>query len=117
MMTVFDAFKQVEYTYLEISRGEVYGNRIISEKKLMGVFKDREGMTSSNNQEAYQSSATLHAKPQDYQSVAEVVGNGIRVNGRDYTITGVTSGMNFSDGVLEHYTFTLERASYAEAED
>ncbi len=111
-MTVFDAFGQTPYTFLEVSRGEVYGNKILSQTELQGVFKMRAGMIVSNNQERRQSSATLHVHPEDYEDYSNIVGNGIRRNGVDYAIIGVTEGRNFDNNVVEHLTFTLERSDY-----
>jgi hypothetical protein len=114
MTTVFEAFREIDYSYLEISRGEVYGNRILNETPLRGVFKLRSGMTQVNNQETRESSATLHVHPEDFKSATseEIVGNGVRYDGKDYTIIGMTEGRNFGTGTTEHLTFTLERAEY-----
>lgn len=112
-MTVFDAFEQTTYTYLIVSRGETYGNRIESETALMGVFKLRAGMTSANNQETRESSATLHIHPEDVAEGDEIVGNGIRYDGKDCAIVGMTEGRNFDTNEIEHYTLTLKRTEYA----
>ena len=111
-MTVFEAFEQITYTYLEVSRGETYGNRITKETDHLGVFKLRSGMTQSNNMETRESSATLHIHPEDAVGGGEIVGNGIRYDGKDYKIVGVTEGRNFATNEIEHYTLTLERAEY-----
>jgi len=112
-MTVFDAFKQITYTYLVVSRGEVYGNRILSETDHLGVFKIRSGMTAVNGRETRESSATLHIHPEDIANGDEIVGNGIRYAGKDYAIVGMTEGRNFDTNEIEHYTATLERTDYA----
>ena len=111
-MTVFDAFKQVTYTYLVISRGETLGNRIVSESDHLGVFKLRSGMTQVMNQETRDSSATLHVHPEDIADGDEIVGNGVRYAGKEYSITGMTEGRNFDTNEIEHYTLTLGRAGY-----
>lgn len=113
-MTVFDIFVEKPYTFLEISKGEVYGNRVTKETEFMGVFKLRATSSTSNNIEFRQSNATLHAHPEDYDGwdTADLVGQGIAYDGINYEITNVTGGMNFDTGVMEHLTFTLERASY-----
>ena len=108
-MTVFESFEQITYTYLVLSRGEVYGNRIVSETDHQGVFKLRSGMNSMNNQETRESSATLHIHPEDIADGDEIVGNGIRYAGKDYSITGFTEGRNFDTNDVEHYRLTLER--------
>lgn len=113
-MTVFDVFKQVDYEYLEISRGEVYGNRIVSATPLRGIFKIRNGEVESpaNDMEVRNSSATMHVHPEDFDDINGLVGNGIRYNGQDYEIKNVTGGMNFDNGQMEHLTLTLEVANY-----
>ena len=119
-MTVFEAFEQIPYDFLEISSGDVYGNTILSTiNGLYGVFKLRSGMTSSNNQEVRQSASTLHAHIEDYEDVVmgDIVGNGVRVDGVNYRIMGVTLGTNFDTGINEHYTFTLERAEFTDGSE
>jgi hypothetical protein len=111
-MTVFDVFRQVPYTYLVVSRGEVYGNRIVSETQLKGVFKLRSGMTQAANQETRESSATLHVHPEGFSPDDEIVGNGVRVGGLDYQVIGRADGRNFETGKTEHLTLTLQRAEY-----
>jgi hypothetical protein len=112
-MTVFDVFQETPYAYLTISRGEVYGNRIVSEAPRTGVFKLRSGMAQNNNQETRESSATLHSHPKDFEVGEEIVGNGVRHAGKDYAIIGVTEGRNFDTDVVEHLTLTLERADFS----
>lgn len=115
MQTVFTSFKIIPYDFLEISRGTVYGNKIVASKDgLTGVFKLRSNSSNSNNIELYNSSATLHTRPEDYEGIsfADLVGQGVRVEGVTYSITNVTEGKNFNNGVTEHLTFTLERAEF-----
>lgn len=113
--TVFDIFKEIPYEFLTIQQGTVYGNRVTDTASHTGVFKLRsnQGNTSSTIQ-LQQSSATLHAHPEDYDGInhAEIIGNGVNVNGVDYSIVNVTEGMNYDNGKLEHLTFTLEKAEY-----
>lgn len=108
MATVFDVFREEEFDYLTIERGTVRGNIISSEQTLRGVVKLREGMIQGT-QELAQSSATIHAHPEDFSSVDEPVGNAVRFNGLTYRISGVTGGKNFDNGQMEHYTLTLAR--------
>lgn len=118
-MTVFDVFKQVSYDFLTIKRGTVYGNRIAAKRSLTGVFKLKSGMNKANGMELLDSDATLHAHPEDFASVNtnDLVGQGIRVNGQDYSIEGVSEGMNFETGILEHIYMRLQKASFVEAEN
>lgn len=110
-MTVFDVFQEQPFTYLEIGRGTVYGNVIMSETNLSGIFKDRQSQETTGNIELFNSSATLHVHPEDFEDVDEIIGNGVRVNGKEYEITNMTRGTNFDNGIVEHLTFTLQRAS------
>lgn len=111
-MTVFDVFEEISYNFLTISRGTVYGNRITATTPLKGVFKLRSGMVQGDR-ELSESSATLHAHPEDFADIDEIVGNGIEVGGEYYQITGVTDGRNFDKGITEHITLTLGSADYA----
>ena len=113
-MTVFDMFVEVPFEYLTISRGEVYGNRIIGQKTLRGIVKIKEGMISQGNQEIRKSNNTVHVHPGDFVGLTceQIIGNGIRYNNADYSIVGVTEGRNFDTNKIEHLTLTLERAEY-----
>ena len=114
VMTVFDMFVEVPFEYLTISRGEVYGNRIIGQKTLRGIVKIKEGIISQGNQEIRKSNNTVHVHPEDFVGLTceQIIGNGIRYNNADYSIIGVTEGSNFDTNEIEHLTLTLERAEY-----
>lgn len=112
--TVFDLFQQQAYTFLEVSRGGVYGNQITDSHDAMGVFKLRNDMVQVNNQELRQSAATLHVKPDESFISSLAVGQGIRTGGQDYEIIGQTGGMNYQTGQIEHYTLTLQVTDYSE---
>lgn len=116
-MTVFDVFTQVPYQFLVIKRGNVYGNRIISERNLMGIFKLKSGMEKANGMELLNSDATLHAHPEDFADTNpnDLVGQGVRVNGQTYSIEGISEGMNFNNGILEHLYMRLQKATFVEA--
>lgn len=118
-MTVFDVFAQVPYEFLTIKRGNVYGNRIVEKRELMGVFKLKSNMAKANGMELLDADATLHAQPDDFadSNTNSLVGQGIRVNGQDYSIEGVSEGMNYNNGVLEHIYMKLQKAEFVEAED
>ena len=111
MPTVFDVFFEQEFEYLTISRGEVYGNRITGRKTIKGIFKERDNM-DIGDREVPLSLATVHVHPGDFEDTSEIVGNGIRYNGKDYAIVKITEGRNFENNVVEHLTLTLERAEY-----
>lgn len=118
-VTVFDVFVQVPYELLTIKRGNVYGNRIVSKRSLMGVFKLKSNMDKANGMELLDSDATLHAHPNDFAgtNTNDLVGQGIRINGQDYSIEGVSEGMNFDNGILEHIYMRLQKASFVEADN
>lgn len=111
--TVFDVFQEVEFEYLTISRGTVYGNRILDIKTLRGIVKIDEDMTAGDR-ETRKSGSRVHAHLEDFDGLIaeEIVGNGIRYEGADYTITGVSEGRNFDNNEVEHLTLMLERANY-----
>lgn len=114
MTTVFDMFSEISFEYLTISRGEVYGNRVIDHKTLQGVVKIKEGIISQTNQETRKSNSTVHVHPEDFADLTreQIIGNGIRYGGADYSIIGVTEGRNFDINEVEHLTLTLERAEF-----
>lgn len=120
-MDVFDLFSEVDYTFLKVSRGGVYGNVIQETFDAVGVADIDEGMISSNNQESYQSSSLLYVHPDEgYMSSITVdgkvnlVGNGVRIDGKDYQISGMGIGKNQDDGTIEHYELTLDNTDYSD---
>lgn len=113
MDTVFDVFEEVPYQFLEVSRGQVYGNVITVTHDATGVFKLRNEMVQVNNQELRQSAATLHIHPDEVFITSIDVGQGIRCQGQDYEIIGQTGGDNFDDGEREHYRLTLQNTDYS----
>lgn len=119
-MTVFDLFKQIEYGYVPLQRGTVFGNVTLEEPRMLhGVFKFRQGYTrSGNNMETFSGEvATLHAHPEDFDQSDPIVGNGVIVDGVEYEVSGVTKGTNFDTGIVEHLTLTLKEAHYEEMND
>lgn len=123
-VTVFDAFPEgIEpYTFLQVSRGTMAGNIIVSKFETEGLFKIRNGKTVSNNQETRDSSSTLHIYP--FESFIELVGgykklvgHGIRIGGDDFDIVGATGGKNYETGEIEHYRLTLDIADFTEYVD
>lgn len=61
--TVFDVFDTSTYTFLQIKRGGVAGNTIVSSTDATGIFKLRSQMVRGENAETKQSNATLHIRP------------------------------------------------------
>ena len=113
-MRVFEAFPDnlVPYRFLKLSRGEVYGNRIVKSRDLIGLFKSRAGIVSVGDRETRESSSTMHVKPEDFEITGALedffVGNGIEYLGSQFEIIGATEGKNH-EGVVEHFRLTLER--------
>ena len=118
MGTVFDLFTSDSYEYLQVERGTVDGNKITKTVSHQGVFKLRSGMVQGDR-EVEKSNATLHVHPEDYEGISpdELVGNGIRYNGENYRITGVTEGKDFDTGEVEFYRFTLNKEQQTDEED
>lgn len=117
-MTVFDVFAEVPYEFLIIKRGNVYGNRIVESRLLNGVFKLKSNMAKANGMELLDSDATLHAHPEDFADINtnDLVGQGVRVNGQNYSIEGVSEGVNYDNGMLEHIYMKLQKANFVEIE-
>lgn len=117
MDTVFDHFQTVDYDYLDVSRGEVYGNVIKGFYPGNGVFKLRNSDVTENNRESEQSDATLHVRPSESFATVDMVGNGIRIDGLTYEIIAQTAGLNFDTNELEHYRLTLQRSALVEEQN
>lgn len=111
-MDVFAAFVSVPYQFLTISRGGVVGDGITARTDAQGVFKLRNGMNVSNDQETKTSDATLHIKPTEAFVSTGLTGHGIEVQGRTYEIIGTTEGVNFDTGVTEHWRVTLQERAF-----
>lgn len=60
---VFDVFDLSEYTFLQISRDGVSGNRIVGTYNAQGIFKLRSGFIRGENSENVEQGATLHIRP------------------------------------------------------
>lgn len=115
--SVFEVFDEVDYQYLEISRGGVYGNRIATTHEATGVADIDGGMVTSNNQETHQSDSLLYIHPtESFQPTnpKDFVGQGIRIGDNDYEIIGFGIGRNQDEGVIEHYELTLQSADYSD---
>lgn len=114
MTTVFEAFQVTPYEFLEINRGTIVGDVIANTVQSYGVFKLRNGMNVSNDQETKSSDATLHVYPDEAFVSTGMVGHGIRWQGREYEIVGVTEGRNFDNNDVEHYRLTLQATDFSE---
>ena len=116
MDTVFGLFKEIEYGYVKLNRGTVFGNQQDGEARILkGIFKLRRGYTrTGQNMENFNGEIpTLHAHPEDFDSTDPIVGNGVIINGIQYEVKGITKGTNFNTGVVEHITMSLQEVDYA----
>lgn len=62
-LEVFDVFDLSDYTFLQISRNSITGNRITATYSAQGVFKQRSGLVRGANSENVEQGATLHIRP------------------------------------------------------
>ena len=60
---VFDVFDLSDYTFLEVERNTVTGNKILDTYEAQGVFKLRSGLQRAENSENLEQGATLHIRP------------------------------------------------------
>ena len=114
---VFDIFDLSEYIFLELERGGVAGNTIVTSYSGTGVFKLRNSLTRGESAETKDSNSTLHIRPTEafLSSLGNnLVGHGIQIFGKDYEIIGQTGGKNFHNGVMEHYTAILQETSFSD---
>lgn len=113
---VFDVFDLTDYTFLQVSRGGIVGNTVVDTFEAEGVFKLRSDLVRGENAETKESNATLHVRSTESFLSAinnNMVGHGVDVFGRVYEVIGQTGGKNFHDGVMEHYTLTLQESEFA----
>lgn len=114
-MTVFDAFVNTSYIFLQVKRGGIEGNTVQAQFSAMGIYKLRSNLVRGANEETKDSNATLHIKPTEVFLEANgdnLVGHGILVHNRTYEIIGQTGGMNYDTGQMEHYTLTLQESDF-----
>lgn len=114
-MEVFDVFDLSDYTFLQITRGGITGNTVVDTFDANGVFKLRSDLVRGENAETKESNATLHIRSTESFLSAlnnNLVGHGVDVFGKTYEIIGQTGGKNFDNGVMEHYTATLQETTY-----
>jgi len=116
---IFDVFDLTDYTFLEIRRGGVKGNVIVEQYEAQGVYKLRSDLVRGENAETKESNATLHIRSTEAFLTAlnnNAVGHGVVCAGKTYEVIGQTGGQNYHDGVLEHYTLTLQESDFSELE-
>ena len=114
---IFDVFDLSDYTFLQLARGGITGNTIVSSYQASGVYKLRSDLVRGDNSETKDSNATLHIRSTEsfLEPLANnLVGHGVLVYDKEYEIIGQTGGKNFHNGVMEHYTATLQETSFAD---
>lgn len=120
-MTVFEAFPEgiIDYVFLRIVRGGIKGNYVDERFNARGIFKEKRGLTRSDNVDNAQSSSRLHIYPTEafigsVGGLKRLTGHGVQVNGYDYSIVGFTVGKNYKNGQVEHITLTLDPADFGD---
>lgn len=109
----WNLFTTTDYTFLELSSG-IGGNKVVTETTGNGILKHRTGMVQEVGTETLTSESTLHIRPSEafistVGGHSQLVGHGIRAEGKDYRIIGVTAGTDFDSGSIEFYRATLKR--------
>lgn len=116
---VFDVFDLTPYTFYRIGRGKVRGNTILESYEASGVFKLRKDIVVNENSENIESNSSLHIRSTE-SFLEEIsnncVGHGVLCDGKTYEVIGQTGGKNYHNGVMEHYTLTLQEAKFVEDE-
>jgi hypothetical protein len=91
-VTKFDVFSTTPYTYLQISRNSVTGNRIVGSYNAEGIFDMNSGMVRGENSENIEQGSVLDIKPTE-PFLEDVPSN------------------------REHYTVTLIQTDYSDYEE
>lgn len=115
-VTVFDVFEEIQYQFCQLLRGGVEGNSVVFAQPAWGVFKFRSNLVVGESTETKESNSTLHIRPTETFLATHdnyLEGQGVRVDGKDYEIVGQTTGRNFDNGTIEHYTLTLQETNFA----
>ncbi len=123
-MDVFAIFTPTDYTFLELG-SETGGNAILNEWDTTGIVKLRDGMTQTDNVEAFDSQSTVHIRPSEPFITSlggNLVGNGLRIakdnhTTAEYRIIGQVEGYDFDTQELKFYKVTLKRESVWETSD
>jgi hypothetical protein len=115
---MFDLFATSNYTFLQLEK-QLVGNVIKAEYEATGIVKLRDGLNVSDNMEVFDSSSTIHIRPNEPFVATlngKLVGNGIRTaDGVTYRIEGQLEGKDFDTGAIEFYKLTLKREDYGQS--
>ena len=112
---VFELFTPTAYSFLQLTGG-TGGNKVIATTQATGILKYRSGLQQSDTAEAFESSATLHIRPNETFIATvgghlQLVGHGIEANGDNYRISGVSVGTDYDTGLVCFYLCTLKKES------
>jgi hypothetical protein len=114
-MDLSTLFTTTDYTFLELQSG-TGGVKVIGETDARGYIKNRNGFVQSSRGETFESNTTLHMLPDEafintiggYKHLEE---HGVRFDGKDYRIEGVSKGVDPDTGEVAFYRCTLKRES------
>lgn len=115
---IFDLFENTSYTFLQLD-SKSGGNEVVESWDASGIVKLRDGMVQVDNMEAFDSTSTIHIKPNEPFVATlggNLVGHGVRVekdnhDSAEYRIEGQVEGYDFDLGAIEFYKVTLKRES------
>lgn len=121
---IFDLFDLTDYTFLQLE-SKTGGNQIVEEWDTNGVVKLRDGLAQSDGTEAYESTSSVHIRPDEPFLTTlngNLVGHGVRVAKDDHTtseyrIVGQSEGRDFNTGNLDFVRVTLKRESVWDTSD
>lgn len=120
---VFDLFTTTNYTFLQLDSGSG-GNKVVEEFEANGIVKLRDGMVQVDNMEAFDSTSTIHIRPDEPFITTlggNLVGHGVIVEKDNheavYRIEGQVEGYDFDTGQLKFYKVTLKRESIWDESD
>lgn len=118
---MFNLFNTNAYKFLILEK-ELIGSVATTEYNAEGVIKFRDGVVTGDGAETFESTATLHIKPNEPFIAllkGNLLGNGVRIEDEageteDYKIIGQSIGKDFDTGNVEFYKVTLKRENIVE---
>ncbi len=118
---MFNLFNTNAYKFLILEK-ELIGSVATTEYDAEGVIKFRDGVVTGDGAETFESTATLHIKPNEpFIALLDgnLLGNGVRIEDeagetQDYKIIGQSIGKDFDTGNVEFYKVTLQKENIVE---
>lgn len=117
-MGLYALFTKVPYTFSRLVYG-IGGDSVASEYESTGVFQERSGMSQFDNIETPTSDAVLWIAPNEaFVELlnAQMVGNGVTVEGVNYRVVGQVTGKDHDLGIIDNYRLELKKENFAEWE-